>query len=92
MKQAWILRSQSAIEQELSEECEPADKWRVKKLHLDNKLFSRRRVTKNSISSVQDKLMDSVTNALEQTPEKAKALIKEGELTFHSVSMIVLLC
>ena len=74
----------SNIKRELTEERESADDRLVKKLRLDGKTTFKKKSHEKQYyfnEQVRDKLVDSVTGALEQTPpavEKAKALIKEG--------------
>ena len=75
----------SGIKRELSEERESADERLVKKLRLDSKPSFKKKGNERQFffnEQVRDKLVDSVSNALEQRPpavEKAKTLIKEGE-------------
>ena len=75
----------SAIKRDLTMECESADDRLVKRLRLDNKPSFKKKSHEKQYSfneQVCDKLVDSVTSALDQTPpaiEKAKTLIKEGE-------------
>ena len=75
----------STIKKDLTLERESADDRLVKKLRLDSKPSFRKKGNEKQYvfnEQVRDKLVDSVSSALSQTPpavEKAKALIKEGE-------------
>ena len=74
----------SNIKRELTKERESADDRLVKKLRLDGKTTFKKKSHEKQYffnEQVRDKLVDSITSALEQTPpavEKAKALLKEG--------------
>ena len=75
----------TAIKRDVTVERESANDRLVKKLQLDSKPSFRKKGNEKQYvfnEQVRDKLVDSVTSALNQTPpavEKAKALIKEGE-------------
>lgn len=75
----------STIKKDLTLERESADDRLVKKLRLDSKPSFRKKGNEKQYvfnEQVRDKLVNSVSSALSQTPpavEKAKALIKEDE-------------
>ena len=75
----------STMKRELKEERESANERLVKKIRLDNKPTFRKKSHKKQFlfnEQVRDKLVDSDTAALDQTPpavEKARSFVKEGE-------------